>query len=42
MLQKKTLDKNSDLSLRGVGVKSIVQSDAEPVMRYEPSHPECK
>lgn len=29
----------SDIALRGVGVKSIVQSDAKPVMRYEPTHP---
>ncbi|BAK74250.1 flagellar basal body rod protein FlgC [Arcobacter sp. L] len=32
---------NSDIALRGVGVKSIVQSDAKPVMRYEPSHPDA-
>ena len=32
---------NSDISLRGVGVKSILQSDAKPVMRYEPSHPDA-
>ena len=32
---------NSDISLRGVGVKSIVQSDAKPVMRYEPTHPDA-
>jgi flagellar basal-body rod protein FlgC len=31
----------SDLALRSVGVKSIVQSDAKPVMRYEPSHPDA-
>ena len=36
-----TNNKNSDLSLRGVGVKSIIQSDAKPVMRYEPSHPDA-
>ncbi len=36
-----TNDKNSDISLRGVGVKSIVQSDAKPVMRYEPAHPDA-
>ena len=29
---------NSDISLRGVGVKSIVQSDTKPVMRFEPAH----
>lgn len=31
----------SDLALRSVGVKSIVQSNAKPVMRYEPSHPDA-
>ena len=34
-------NKNSDLSLRGVGVKSILQSDAKPVLRYEPSNPDA-
>lgn len=33
-------DKNQ-LSLRGVGVKSIVEDDSDPVMRYEPSHPDA-
>ncbi len=33
--------KNGDASLKGVGVKSIVQSDAKPVLRYEPSHPDA-
>ena len=36
-----TNNKNSDISLRGVGVKSILQSDAKPVMRYEPAHPDA-
>jgi flagellar basal-body rod protein FlgC len=36
-----TNSKNSDVSLRGVGVKSILQSDAKPVMRYEPAHPDA-
>lgn len=36
-----TNNKNSDLSLRGVGVKSIIQSDANPVMKYEPNHPDA-
>ncbi len=36
-----TNNKGSDVSLRGVGVKSILQSDAKPVMRYEPSHPDA-
>ena len=31
----------TDLSLRGVGVKSVVEDDAKPVMRYEPSHPDA-
>jgi len=28
-------------NLRGVGVKSIVEDDSNPVMRYEPSHPDA-
>ena len=32
---------NSDIALRGVGVKSIVQSDTKPIMRYEPAHPDA-
>ena len=36
-----TNNKNSDLSLRGVGVKSILQSDSKPVLRYEPSNPDA-
>ncbi len=36
-----TNNKGSDVSLRGVGVKSILQSDVKPVMRYEPSHPDA-
>ena len=36
-----TNNKNSDVSLRGVGVKSILQSDAKPVLRYEPSNPDA-
>lgn len=31
----------TDLALRGVGVKSVVEDDAKPVMRYEPSHPDA-
>jgi flagellar basal-body rod protein FlgC len=38
---KQKLDENTDLSLRGVGVKSIVEDDAQPVMRYEPSNPDA-
>ena len=36
-----TNNSSSEISLRGVGVKSIVQSDAKPVMRYEPAHPDA-
>ena len=32
---------SSDLSLRGVGVKTIIESKDEPIMRYEPSHPDA-
>lgn len=31
----------SDISLRGVGVHSIIQSDAKPVLRYDPTHPDA-
>lgn len=31
----------SDISLRGVGVRSIIQSDAKPVLRYDPTHPDA-
>ncbi len=31
----------SDYSLRGVGVKKIIQSDAKPVLRYDPTHPDA-
>lgn len=36
-----TNTKDSDIALRGVGVKSIIQSDAKPVLRYEPTHPDA-
>lgn len=36
-----TNNKNSDISLRGVGVKSIIESDAKPIMKYEPTHPDA-
>jgi len=35
------IDGKNQLALRGVGVKSIVEDDSEPVMRYEPSHPDA-
>jgi len=36
-----TNSKNSANELRGVGVKSISQTDANPVMKYEPTHPDA-
>ncbi len=38
---EQTSDKNTDISLRGVGVKSIVEDNSKPVMRFEPSHPDA-
>lgn len=35
------LDNKNDISLRGVGVKSIIEDDSKPVMRFEPSHPDA-
>ncbi len=34
-------DEKVQNTLRGVGVKSVVEDDSEPVMRYEPSHPDA-
>jgi len=34
-------DDKNQLALRGVGVKSIVEDDSAPVMRFEPSHPDA-
>lgn len=31
----------SEASLRGVGVRAILQSDAPPVLRYDPTHPDA-
>ncbi len=28
-------------TLRGVGVKTVIESNSKPVMRYEPSHPDA-
>lgn len=32
---------NSAQSLRGVGVKAITETNNDPIMRYEPSHPDA-
>jgi flagellar basal-body rod protein FlgC len=34
-------NKQNDLALRGVGVKNIIESKSEPVMKYEPEHPDA-
>ncbi len=39
MEQTNSADSKSEL--RGVAVKSIIQSDAKPVLRYEPAHPDA-
>jgi len=36
-----SLENKNDLALRGVGVKSIIESKDKPVMRYEPNHPDA-
>ncbi len=33
--------KNDKLALAGVGVKSIIESKDEPIMKYEPGHPDA-
>ncbi|AXH15750.1 flagellar basal body rod protein FlgC [Malaciobacter mytili] len=38
---EQTNSKDSNYELRGVAVKSVIQSDAKPVMRYEPAHPDA-
>lgn len=32
---------SNNLALRGVGVKTIYESNDKPIMRYEPSHPDA-
>ncbi len=38
---QETNNKNTSAELRGVGVKSVVENDADPIMKYEPSHPDA-
>lgn len=38
---EKTNGKKTEAELRGVAVKSIVENDANPVMRFEPNHPDA-
>ncbi|MGA1932525.1 flagellar basal body rod protein FlgC [Arcobacter sp. YIC-464] len=40
-LDKMNSKEQTEVALRGVGVKSIVESDAQPVMRFEPNHPDA-
>ena len=40
-LDKMSSKEQTEAALRGVGVKSIVESDAKPVMRFEPHHPDA-
>lgn len=35
------LNQNTEQALSTVGVKSVVENDAEPIMRFEPSHPDA-
>lgn len=34
-------NKNSAQELRGVGVKAILDSEAKPILRFEPTHPDA-
>lgn len=34
-------DDKNQLALRGVGVKSVLNSNSEPVMKFEPEHPDA-
>ncbi|MEA3315433.1 MAG: flagellar basal body rod protein FlgC [Campylobacterota bacterium] len=35
------LNKSDPLSLRGVGIKEIIDSKDQPIKRYEPNHPDA-
>lgn len=36
-----TNNKNTAPELRGVGVKSILESESKPVLKFEPTHPDA-
>jgi flagellar basal-body rod protein FlgC len=36
-----TNNKDSAPELRGVGVRSIIESESKPVLRFEPNHPDA-
>ncbi|OCL89533.1 flagellar basal body rod protein FlgC [Arcobacter porcinus] len=40
-IEQANSNSSSDLSLRAVGVKKIIKSDAPPVLRYDPTHPDA-
>jgi len=39
--QNNSFEKQDPLSLRGVGVKDIIEAKDQPVMKYEPEHPDA-
>lgn len=40
-LNAQEMNKQNDIALRGVGVKTILESKDEPVMKFEPNHPDA-
>jgi len=40
-LDKDGVEKIDPLALKGVGVKEIIESKEEPIMKYEPTHPDA-
>jgi len=40
-IDKDGIEKIDPLSLRGVGVKEIIEAQDEPIMKYEPEHPDA-
>jgi flagellar basal-body rod protein FlgC len=39
--EAETPQQKNELALRGVGVKTITESKDDPVMKYEPNHPDA-
>ena len=39
--EPQTTQQKNELALRGVGVKTITESKDDPVMKYEPNHPDA-
>jgi len=40
-LDKKKTQNQDPLSLKGVGVKEIIEAKGDPIMKYEPTHPDA-